>query len=220
MIFTSFGAKLTFALLFAGYCFALPPGYKGKPFKDQSHKSGPAVIPGTVQCALYDLGGEGVVYHDTTPINEGSKLNHTPNHCRPGVAPYTCYFRENEGVDISYTKDFADFNHPNLVDPPNDQIYVGWEDDGEWTNYTVKVKTAGTYKIAALYGKDANTLKFDVDGTSASVCKIPVATDNFHKWNKAEIGEITFPKTGLHVLTLHYGKGNNLATFEFVPVKK
>ena len=220
MIFTSSGSKLTIALLFAGYCFELPPGYKGKPFKDQSHKSGPAVIPGTVQCALYDLGGEGVAYHDTTPANDGSKLNHTANHCRPGVAPYICYFRENEGVDISYTKDFADFNHPNLVDPPKEQLYIGWEDDGEWTNYTVKVKTAGTYKIVALYGNEANTLKFDLDGKPASECKLPVATGSMHKWNKAEIGEITFPKTGLHVLTLHYGKGNNLATFEFVPAKK
>ena len=27
------------------------------------------VIPGMIQCAFYDVGGEGVAYHDTTPIN-------------------------------------------------------------------------------------------------------------------------------------------------------
>lgn len=218
---------MAIALFCVGACLALPPAYKGKPYRDSSHKSGPAVIPGTVQCALYDLGGEGVAYHDTTATNEGAKLNHTTaqvkgvasSHCRPGVSPDVCYFREGEGVDISYTKDFADFNHPNLADPPAQQLYIGWEEDGEWTNYTVKVKMAGTYKIVALYGNDANTIKFDVDGQPASVCKIPVATGSMHKWNKAEIGEITFPKAGLHLLTLHYNKGNNLAYFEFVPVK-
>jgi hypothetical protein len=42
------------------------------------HHSGPQVIPETVQCALYDLGGDGVAYHDSDPINHGSGgLDHT-----------------------------------------------------------------------------------------------------------------------------------------------
>ncbi|MGD0247925.1 MAG: hypothetical protein ABSB75_02625, partial [Candidatus Limnocylindrales bacterium] len=45
------------ALICLGYALAMPPGYKGKPFQDQFHKSGPQLIPGTLQCALYDLGG-------------------------------------------------------------------------------------------------------------------------------------------------------------------
>lgn len=212
-------AGLILLFCVAATCAAMPPGYKGKPFKDQFHKSGSQQIPGVVQAALYDLGGEGVAYHDTTPINEGAKLNHTANHCRPGVPEYICYFRENEGVDISYTKDFADFNHPNMVDPPKNQLYIGWEEDGEWTNYTVKVRTAGVYKIIALYGNAANPLQFDIDNVHSAGCNLPVATGSMHKWNKAEIGQITFSKTGLHLLTLHYNKGNNLATFEFVPVK-
>jgi len=206
---------------------AMPPGYRGKPFRDQFHKSGPQVIPGTLQCALYDLGGEGVAYHDADEVNQGARLNHTEfmrggrngvltKHCRPGVPDYTCYFRESEGVDISYTKDFADFSHPNLFDPPKDQLYVGWEEEGEWTNYTVRVKKAGAYKIIALYGNAANTIQFDIDRKPASQCKLPVATGSPHNWNKAEIGEIAFEKAGLQLLTLHYGKGNNLAYLEFV----
>jgi len=218
-------------LIFMSAALAMPPGYKGKPFKDQSHKSGAQVIPGTIQLALYDLGGEGVAYHDTDEVNQGAKLNHTEfmrggkngvltKHCRPGTPEYTCFFRENEGVDISYTKDFADFSHPNLSDPPKNQLYVGWEEEGEWTNYTVRVKKTGTYKIVALYGNAANTVKFDIDNKPASECKLPVATGSPHKWNKAEIGEITFSKSGLQLLTLHYGKGNNLAYLEFVPAGK
>jgi hypothetical protein len=99
----------------------------------------------------------------------------------PGTAPCALYDLGVEGVDISYAKDFADFKHPNLVAPPAKQLYIGWEEDGEWTNYTAMVKTAGANKIVALYGNDANTIKFDVNGQPASVCKLPVATGSMHK---------------------------------------
>jgi hypothetical protein len=209
-------------LLGVGLCANLPKGYKGKPFTDEHHSSGPQVIPGTVQTALYDLGGEGVAYHDTDVINKGSgELNHQKNHCRPGTPEYICYFREKEAVDISYTKDFADFNHPNMVTPEKDQLYLGWEADGEWVNYTVNVKKAGTYSINAMYGNAANTLAFSVNNKPAGQCKLPVATPSMHHWNKAmNCGEVVFPKAGLNLLTLHYNTGNNLAYFEFVPVKK
>ena len=41
-----------------------------------------------------------------------------------------------------------------------------------------------------------------------------------HKWNKAEIGTITFPEAGLQLLTFHYNGGNNFAYFEFELVDK
>ena len=157
------------------YCLrtATPADYKGTPFKDPEHKSGPQVIPGRLQCALYDLGGEGVAYHDTDAINHGSgELNHRPEHCEPGVPASICYFRENEGADISYTKNLADFNHPNFFVPLKMQLYLGWEADGEWTNYTVDVKKAGTYQIVALYSKASSTVKFSVNHKPAGECKL------------------------------------------------
>jgi hypothetical protein len=36
---------------------AVPADYKGKPFSDEYHQTGPANIPGIVQCALYDPRG-------------------------------------------------------------------------------------------------------------------------------------------------------------------
>jgi hypothetical protein len=74
--------------------------------------------------------------------------------------------------------------------------------------------------VIALYGNAANTVRFDIDNQPAGEGKLPVATGSPHNWNKAEIAEITFPKAGLHLLTVHYPKGNNLAYLEFVPVKK
>ena len=37
--------------------------------------------------------------------------------------------------------------------------------------------------------------------------------------NKADCGEITFPQTGLQLITVHFLPGINLASFEFVPKK-
>jgi hypothetical protein len=112
----------------------------------------------------------------------------------------------------------SDYYGPlRLFDPPKNQLYVGWEEEGEWTNYTVRVKTAGTYKVTALYGNADNVISLDIDQKPAAKCKLPVATGGPHNWNKAQIGEITFEKSGLHLLTMHYGKGNNLAYLEFAP---
>jgi len=46
--------------------------YRGKPFHDRVYHGGAQSIPGQVQCAYYDLGGEGVAYHDTDAKSNGS----------------------------------------------------------------------------------------------------------------------------------------------------
>ena len=59
--------------------------------------------------------------------------------------------------------------------------------------------------------------KYAFNTFAGKVCMVP--TTNFIlKWNKAEIGTITFSEAGSHLLTFHYNAGNNFAYFEFVPV--
>lgn len=209
------------ALLVASFTqAAVPAGYQGKTFEDECHKTGMPNIPGIIQCAMYDLGGEGIAYHDTTPLNDGSgKYNVDPDQQRAHANPYIWGFRRKEGVDISYVKDFLDLNHPNPVSPHINQLYIGWADKGEWTNYTVNVKVPGTYRIKVLYSYQPNEVSFDLNGKPASTCKLPVPTESWHFWNFAEIGSITFPEPGLQLLTFHYGGGNNFAYFEFEKVK-
>jgi hypothetical protein len=91
-------------------------------------------------CAYYDLGGEGVAYHDTDPQNHGSgELN-------PADGTYLNEFRIHEGVDTSYTKfqrkpDPIDDNPFNKIVPPTDLLYVGWTEPGEWFNVTCRCDT-------------------------------------------------------------------------------
>jgi hypothetical protein len=179
------------------------------------------VIPGRLQCAFYDLGGEGIAYHDTDAINILSAvLNQQKGHQRPAANPYYWNFRKDEGVDISYTKDIADYNHPerpNLFSPDVNQLYIGATHDGEWCNYTVDVKKPGKYKIISLYGFGANVIKFSINNVPASVCKLPVDTGSFHIWNKAEVGSIEFKEAGPQLLTLFVSR-NNFAYFDFEPM--
>lgn len=196
---------------------AFATDYTGEPFTDAVHRSGPANIPGIVQCALYDLGGEGIAYHDTDATNSGVKLNLEKIHQKAHASEYIWQFRKNEGVDISYVKDGADLSHTNLVSPHVNQLYIGWTEDGEWCNYTVNVMRPGTYRIKCLYAYQTNSVSFDINGKPATVCRLPVPTASFHHWNFAEIGTIRFNEAGRQLLTFHYGKGNNFAYFEFEP---
>lgn len=199
----------------------IPAEYKGKPFQDSLYTLGAQQIPGRLQLAYYDLGGEGVAYHDTDPTNNGSGvLNREKMHERPGIPMYICHFRENEGVDISFTKDFADFNHPNIVDPPVNQLYIGWEADGEWTNYTVNIRKAGKYKIIGAYGYRDNKSSLWLNGSKVCDLVLPVDTGNWHYWNQAELGRITFPNEGLNLVTLKYNAGSNLSFLDFILVEE
>jgi len=191
----------------------LPGDYKGAPYGGRAQ-----IVPGRVELARYDVGGEGVAHHDSDPVNHGSgELNHQPGHCETGVPESVCCFRQDESVDISYTKQLADFKQPNYFSPGLQQLYVGWEEDGEWTNYTIDVERPGTYTILVLYSYKANTVALDLDRKPAAECRLPLDTGGFHTWNKAACGVITFPQAGLHLLTMRYNKGNNLAYFEFIP---
>jgi hypothetical protein len=204
------------------------PAYKGTPFHDSVYSGGPQTIPGRVKCAYYDLGGEGVAYHDSDAKNNGSgALN-------PANGTYLNEFRMNEGVDTSYTKfrDQIDNNPFNVVQPEPNQLYVGWTEPGEWFNMTVNVKKARTYAIALMYTSNrGGTISLDLNGEkltgpltirSTFDAAEPIAWRQWHHWNKMEnLAEVRLPK-GRNVVTLHVvEKGNmNFDYLEFSPAGK
>ena len=195
--------------------------YSGKPWHDSLQ-----VIPGKVECEKFDVGGEGIAYHDVDSVNNGSgKLN-------PNDGTYLNTFRINEGVDISYTKiGGTDDNPYNLVKPEMKQLYVGWTEPGEWIKYSVVVMKAGYYEGILMYTANADgKIALDVDGKpwmepvliKSTFSKIePVAWRQWHHWNKQIIFKRLKLSKGKHVLTLRtVEKGNmNYDFIEFVKVK-
>ena len=146
-------AVIVIIAMMSNNCFAqrsnVPKDYKGTPYEDSRYKKGAQVIPGRVQCAYYDMGGEGVTYHDADAKNHGSgELN-------PADGSYLNEFRIHEGVDISYTKfhrtpEPFDDNRYEKLTPPAEQLYVGWTEPGEWFRITVNVRRAGLYSADLL----------------------------------------------------------------------
>lgn len=203
---------------------SVPPNYQGKPF-EAVYRVGPQSLPGRIQCTCFDLGGEGIAYHsDGTNHGAHDQLRDLAEGKRPKATPYIWNFRTNEQVSISYTcgehKDHCIKQDPAPFDPTTNQLYIGWTKDGQWLNYTVNVKEAGTYKVSVLYASDPTTFSFLINHEPACEFKLPLKTGSMHAWNQAEVGTITFPHTGLQLLTFQYNKGNNFACFDFDLVEK
>lgn len=202
--------------------------YAGVPYHDSVYHSGPQRVPGRVLCAYYDLGGEGIAYHDTDPQNHGSgELN-------PADGNYLNEFRMHEGVDTSYTKfdrppTPIDDNPFNKVVPPANLLYVGWTEPGEWFNITVDAASAGTYGADFFYTSNrGGTISVDVNGNDATgPLQVPTTYDpadpvawrQWHHWNLAsQLFKVALRK-GRNVLTVHIltGGNMNLAYFDFKP---
>jgi len=197
--------------------------YKGSPYQDSHHPGGVQQIPGRVECAYYDRGGEGVAYHDSDSKNHGS------GGLNPADGTYLNQFRMEEGVDTSYTKfrDAIDNSPYDLVQPPENQLYVGWTEPGEWFNISVQIAEAGVYRADLLYTSNrGGTISIDVDGkpTSGPVRIVPtfnasdpIAWRQWHHWNLTpSIVQLRLP-AGRSVLTVHIVEGGNmnLAYFNF-----
>lgn len=75
----------------------------------------PQAIPGIIEAEDFDLGGEGIAYHET----DGQNI--------------TGVYRPLEAVDI--------------YDRNGTGYHIGNANEGEWLEYTVRVKTAGTYLV-------------------------------------------------------------------------
>lgn len=189
--------------------------YKGKPWNDSIQQ-----IPGKIQCEFYDIGGEGIAFHDTDSVNDGSgRLN-------PADGTFLNEFRINEAVDISYTKfrsaENAVDNSPyNLVEPiGHGQLYLGWTKPGEWVKYTVNVKKSGIYSVGLMYTASGDGgIVLEGDGKKLTEeLKVPstrndnetVAWRQWHHWNRIDkLATVKLTK-GIHILTLKTVTNGNM----------
>jgi len=201
----------------------LPAGYTGRPFADTRYTGGAQQIPGTVMCAYYDLGGQGVAFNYAHQKNPGS------GGLNPLNGDYYNEFRHDEPVGISYTKYGigADNSPYNKFTPPDKLLYIGWTDPGEWFNLTINVAQSGVYSVDLLYTSNrGGVISFDVNGqpagkpieiASTNDSADPIAWRQWHHWNLAkDIADLDLP-AGKNLLTVHIvEKGNmNLATLVF-----
>jgi PKD repeat protein len=135
-------------------------------------------IPGIVQAEFYDLGGEGVAYHD----NEAANL---------GVP-----FRSAEGVDIEASND------------PGGGYNIGWIEDGEWVEYTINVPSDGMYsvipRIASVPGGGSLHIEFNGIDLTGNI-NVPI-TGGWQFWQSLFIPDI-YLNAGEQVMHVGFHNG-------------
>jgi hypothetical protein len=167
--------------------------YGGKPWDRK-----PQVIPGRLEFELFDIGGQGISFFDSTPTNRGNgdlNLKYDTELAK---------FRRDGAVDVSFTKPCCDKDSAgNLV--AMDQTYVGWIVPGEWIKYTINVQQTGSYRVSGYFGINpepevaAITFLFN-DKAIGPIAMAP--TGGYHIW---EVRENLFDvelTEGSHVLTI------------------
>ena len=194
--------RLTLLLLILLACNHFPLR-KSQPYLGRSQE-----LPGILECEWYDTGGEGVAYHDSDTVNNGSgKLN-------PANGDSLNEFRMGEGVDISYTKGHGiDENPFNKVKRDTGRLYVGWTQPGEWIRYSITVKETGNYRLSLLYTANGEgQVDLDIDDIPTNMKwnigsthddRDTVAWRQWHHWNIQQSPHTIHLDKGNHVLTLH-----------------
>lgn len=151
-----------------------PPPAPTPPSTSKPYSGTPIVIPATFEAENFDLGGEGVAYHDIVKGNEGGQ------------------YRTGEDVDIVTS-----------CDPEGGRYVVNNFGAGEWLNYTISVPTSGNYTVEVKSSNNyrSGAFRLEVDGVNVSGTIGGLATGNWcsFKW----FGKTVPLSAGVHVLRLH-----------------
>ena len=142
-----------------------------------SYFEAPLRLPGVVPLSGFDLGGQGLAFNDTTPLeNLGNDFGNT--------------FRVTEGVDLL------------PMDNPEDGSYVAFVDEGEWLAYSVEVDQTGDYDVQ-LTARSVNAnarVRVEIDGQyAARFVRLSPTADGAFKTSTVEGVSLT---AGIHELRL------------------
>jgi hypothetical protein len=143
-----------------------------------------APVPGTVQAANYDTGGQGVAYNVTSVNGNGTSYR-------------------SDGVDLETTADTQD------TTPAGGPYDLGWTATGQWFKYTVDVATAGTFtvslRLASPNGVTDALHIANSAGTSLSGAVAAPDTGGWQTWATVT-STVTLP-AGVQTLTIDQDNG-------------
>jgi hypothetical protein len=154
--------------------------------------------PYIVPIVDYDIGGEGIAYHDNDENNNGGS---------------------------SYRKDLGDPN--NNVDISNNPYNIGWTDVGEWLKFTLEVKDAGDYEFDLNVTVNGDNVGYtlEIDGTKIAP-KLDLLNNGSwgdYRWhyerNSLPKPVLTLTK-GVHEIKYHFVTGSfNISEMKFTLIK-
>jgi uncharacterized protein (DUF2141 family) len=179
-------------------------GLEARTFLSQTPFLGSPVLVGTgtpawIEYENYDLGGEGIAFH----VEKGF---YNSTHYRPDNARIVPFEKASNGFALAGDAASA----------------------GSWTEYTVAVATAGTYRFAltsAMMGSGA-TAHFDVDGARVTENFAFPRTNTWADFRSMLVGDSFALSQGQHVIRLTLDSTLNgltigiasIDSFQLVPV--
>jgi len=153
--------------------------------------------PGLIAAADYDIGNQGVTYHDTDVMATSGS---------PGGGNNGTKYR-NDGVDIEFTTDTTGIGYS-----------VGWTERFEWLTYTVEVSAGGDYDIDIRVASaiDGGSFRMLWNDQPMHEGDIEVGnTGGWQAWQTRTISNIALAE-GTHILKILITDGGvNLNTFRF-----
>ncbi|MBQ6377888.1 MAG: endo-1,4-beta-xylanase [Prevotella sp.] len=139
-------------------------------FSARSPYNGEKEVPGIIEAEDFDSGSDGQTFHDSDNTNEGDIKN---------------YRSDAGGVDFV---------------KGNDGCVIGYTATGEWLEYTINVKEAGTYSYEATVSSGSTGSGFNIDvvkadGSVVALAKVDVPQTGNNDWSKykAVTGECKAP---------------------------
>jgi alpha-L-fucosidase len=144
-----------------------PPVTVSTPFQNQ-----PQGVPGTIEFENYDVGGEGVAYHDTTAGNSGGVYR-------------------SDNVDIGAANDAGGGYYVGWAMPGEWLKYT--VNVASTTTYTLGVRVATA--------NDGGTFHINVDGINETGPITLPKTGGWQNWTTISVPNVAIP-AGKHVLTL------------------
>ncbi|ADV50849.1 Carbohydrate binding family 6 [Cellulophaga algicola DSM 14237] len=149
-------------------------------------------LEGVIEAENYDLGGEGIGYHDVEEENLA-------------VTNGSAVYRDDDGMDIAVGTTVTN---------------VGYINEGEWANYTVSISEAGTFNFDFVVASGAttggNSIKLQaVDQETGEITALGETGNFANTGGWGTYTTITVPQISLeegsHTLRLYFtGGGTNL----------
>jgi len=111
------------------------------------------------------------------------------------------FYRPREGVDIQASAEGG--------------CGVSWIDSGEWMEYTVDVKQAGTYTLAIRHAGGEGDVRITFDGVDKTGSLKTTHTANWQDWT--DLTAAVTLEAGVQKMRVLCGSGYNLRSFTFKP---
>lgn len=150
----------------------------------------------------FDLGKNGFAYKDNDVAHYGGDW----------TAWNTGWEFRNDGVDIQKCEDLNDLTNG---------YNVGWTENGEWMQYSLKSDSTAIYKLEVRHASGASGSKFQIEINDADVTgelRLP-ATGGWQKWQTATFENIIVPGGDIRIKYLNNKGESNLSYFSFTEPK-